>query len=111
MQGSAPSMLELFRALWPTIVAFIGALAWLFRQLNGKVSKKELKDLSSQLATLDINMDARVLKCSCKDYRDACCEDRKTRFGSLEIELREMRKEFRSGLDGLTSLIVKHNGG
>lgn len=81
---------EIVRTIWPIVLAIVLAMAWLFRQLESKISKKECIELQK----------------SCSIAQEDKLSDYKNEIKGLEHELGEMRKEFRSGLDGLTLLIV-----
>lgn len=77
-------VLEITKALWPIFVSIcsliVGALGWLFYQLNKKVSKDD-----------------------CKEYRYSCREQQDKDNAKLENSIRELRDDIKQQ----TSLLLE----
>lgn len=77
------SFIDILVKLWPIFTAIIGAIGWIIYQLNMKVSRKECHQQRCDCSRLQTAADVRI-----------------------ERDIKEMRVEFRNGLDKLTELIV-----
>lgn len=83
--------LDLLTRLWPIYTAIIGAIAWLFYELNQKVSKND-----------------------CKSCRQDCIYRQSTDVARLEQNLDSLRKELREDIRNLTNILanfIEKNGG
>lgn len=74
---------DLILRLWPIFVAIIGAIAWIFYELNSKMTKKD-----------------------CSSCRQECIRRQNADIVRLENSIDALRNELREDIRNLTQILV-----